>query len=1608
MLAGLPKVTSNLTAVARFCFVLAVKKQGSHVGCKRMMYKKIIKSLFMWATILVLLLAGVLPGQCAMRGDWTPDGVPVTTESIDEWDPVLVPTSDGGTFVAWYTDNTYPHPPVDRRVYLARFDANGERMWVTELSTTTGNMYPHIISDGDDGVFATWYYRLGSALQVVRVNGNGTVLWRTVVHEGYHRHYFPKLCRDDSGAIYIGWCYGGDVERYYIQRISPDGQLLWPGEVQLSSIQNQQYEPMYLVPAGPTTIIAVFSSYYGGDTKDIYAQKIDQDGNILWGTDGAIVCNANKDQEFRSVTPDGEGGVVVVWRDYRNSPPANIYGQRLDSNGNRCWGTQGFLICPTAEQVDPLVVRSGEDKFVVCWWDFRYGGHDIFAQMLDISGAVQWADDGVRITTITVIWSRPGLTSDGFGGAIVTWADTRTGGFCIYAQRLSSAGESVWGVGGECVCSYPGCGPKTAIVLSRPGVAIVAWNDVRNPPEGNRDIYMQRIRSTDGDHFVVTGIADPQVAGTISDVTVEAVDASGDRILNYQGTINFTSNDPKAILPVDYAFVTDDGGIHTFSSAVILKSAGERYVRATDLADSSISGEMSAITVMPAPVDHLGFACAPPTVTAGEVSTYFLVSRYDQYGNAVSSGTTLVNLQSNSTGPQASFRFPPWVAISSVTISPGQSQAKFYYYDEKSGNWTITASAQGLSPDVSHDITIQPSAISGTYFTTAAQTLVAGATSHILCVEVRDSYGNPSPVSSDTALRLTSTSPQGNFSVDGIAWDISEVTIPISQFNATFYYSDTLAGTHTIACSEYPSSGWDDAIQTVTIYPADIAKLEFVTAPQVLLAGEESSPISIETQDEYGNAAVVDATTTLNLITSSPAGHFSIMPAPGWSDVNSVPISSGTYQVKFYYQDFRTGEHELRCSGPVEYGWDDAVQNIVIKSSTVHHLAIVGIPESPVAGIALDITIRAEDVHDNISSDYLGTIQFSSNDSQASLPATYKFTVSDSGVHTFLSGVTFRTADTTTLRVQDIDGEPFGELTGINVLPGDCVSFQVTGLPEAVPVGTPCDVEVKALDNWQNVATRYSGTITFTSNDPSCSLPSDYTFVSTDCGVRSFVDSVTFRSTGQRYLRVTDTSNPELIGEQSGILVTDDTVPEPVGDLQAILIDGRRVQLDWTPSVSEDAALYNIYFDSGTGTIEYSNPVGTVNHPGTSWISGPLVAGATYKFGVRTEDVSGYEESNTNVVVSVKVSESPGPTDVRAVIKVPQAGKKISGNRVTVVAELIQGTPSECADVLFQYNAGSGWSNLQSANPNHPNPDPTFPYFVHWDISDPASFPDGNYMLRAIACCTSGISDSSPASITVTIDRSDPDIQEEMDRGTLTRIERIDNRKDNTIQAGDQTEDNFIIVEIPCSSLADEKVKLTLVVNPKEVPDPGQNLNQTGNCIRVELSNGQAELLASKQATINIPYHDNDKDGYVDGRGIPQKTLCMFWYDERTSKWRKINTTDTDFDSKTCSVRRGHLGLFSIFGSPPDNYSEIRIYPNPYKPGGSHRVVKIEGLTAHTRMRICTISGRLVLEETEINLGETQWDGTNQHGQEVASGVYLCVFTNELGDRTVRKICIIR
>jgi hypothetical protein len=80
-------------------------------------------------------------------------------------------------------------------------------------------------------------------------------------------------------------------------------------------------------------------------------------------------------------------------------------------------------------------------------------------------------------------------------------------------------------------------------------------------------------------------------AGKSFTITVSVVDAYGNVVTGYRGTIHFASSDHRGILPADYTFTGADNGVHSF--AVTFKSRGNQSLTATDTKTSSIKGSAS-------------------------------------------------------------------------------------------------------------------------------------------------------------------------------------------------------------------------------------------------------------------------------------------------------------------------------------------------------------------------------------------------------------------------------------------------------------------------------------------------------------------------------------------------------------------------------------------------------------------------------------------------------------------------------------------------------------------------------------------------------------------------------------------------------------------------------------------------------------------------------------------------------------------------------------------------------------------------------------------------------------------------------------------------------
>jgi ligand-binding sensor domain-containing protein len=104
---------------------------------------------------------------------------------------------------------------------------------------------------------------------------------------------------------------------------------------------------------------------------------------------------------------------------------------------------------------------------------------------------------------------------------------------------------------------------------------------------------------------------------------------------------------------------------------------------------------------------------------------------------------------------------------------------------------------------------------------------------------------------------------------------------------------------------------------------------------------------------------------------------------------------------------------------------------------------------------------------------------------------------------------------------------------------------------------------------------------------------------------------------------------------------------------------------------------------------------------------------------------------------------------------------------------------------------------------------------------------------------------------------------------------------------------------------------------------------------------------------------------------------------------------------------RGLVSFQSRVTDGVDNLENVRVFPNPVKPGFSG-VVTIDGLTDNANVKITDVTGNLVYEKF-VSGGSIQWD-TRAFGKHlVASGVYMVLITGEDQiENQVSKIMIIR
>jgi hypothetical protein len=316
----------------------------------------------------------------------------------------------------------------------------------------------------------------------------------------------PQITSDGAGGAIIVWADNrGGSSDIYAQRVNASGAVLWTANgVAICTATGDQISPRIISDGAGGAIVTWedFALY-------VHAQRVNASGAVQWAAGGVVLGTATAGQENSRIVSDEEGGAIATWQGY-NSSASNfdIYAQRVNASGAVQWTAAGVALCTAAgDQEHPAIASDGAGGAIVAWDDNR-GNRNIYAQRVNASGAVQWTGNGVVLCAETGQQEYPAIAADGAGGAIVAWMDGRVvGTWDIYAQRVDGSGTVQWIANGEALCTAAGNQGSAAIVSDGAGGAIVAWDDARSDDPVNYDIYAQYVNASGTVQWMANGVA---------------------------------------------------------------------------------------------------------------------------------------------------------------------------------------------------------------------------------------------------------------------------------------------------------------------------------------------------------------------------------------------------------------------------------------------------------------------------------------------------------------------------------------------------------------------------------------------------------------------------------------------------------------------------------------------------------------------------------------------------------------------------------------------------------------------------------------------------------------------------------------------------------------------------------------------------------------------------------------------------------------------------------------------------------------------------------------------------------------------------------------------
>ncbi|MBK7384498.1 MAG: hypothetical protein IPI81_14385 [Flavobacteriales bacterium] len=372
---------------------------------------------------------------------WEADGRQLIADPVKKVGDFAVCLTDAGSlFIAWV------HGTDTLKAQL--LDAAGASTWpqpALVAGRLNANAYniaaPRVLARGN-GAFVTWMPEHQGSNAVVAYNmvdGAGGVM------HGFNGIYIPSsgyavngVNPDGSGGMFIHWATANALGAgIRVRRVDANGDLQWVGNVAPTAgsagVSDGEYTALY---DGSGGLVVVWNN-----AADVLMSRVDLSGALTWSPAIKPVCVQPNEQRRPTVVAQG-GHLYFAWSDAR--PPASnfdLFAQKMDLNGDPLWTVDGVLAIRESTYIPHARIAPTPDggAYVV---HKASGGFK--AMLLNSAGVPVW-DPAYKMTEASYAPfygdMRMFPTSD--GNAVIFWA---TQGNNIHGTRIDPSSGISTGV----------------------------------------------------------------------------------------------------------------------------------------------------------------------------------------------------------------------------------------------------------------------------------------------------------------------------------------------------------------------------------------------------------------------------------------------------------------------------------------------------------------------------------------------------------------------------------------------------------------------------------------------------------------------------------------------------------------------------------------------------------------------------------------------------------------------------------------------------------------------------------------------------------------------------------------------------------------------------------------------------------------------------------------------------------------------------------------------------------------------------------------------------------------------------------------------------------